>query len=231
MSFWKRWRSGEDDAINGAAGQTPAIPVSARAIVGAILGSAMAAFWCAATAHAQADNNLRYQLDQRLHIVYYSPEAFGCVRPGNVNNIRAAIATTLNEIRQLQDQLAPFQRGQSSEDQPYIDTVTGMIAHLNDILFRLRLLRPCEDEPTAMPVTPGTAPPGNTDAGGNGGGPDENGAVPPDGDGNGETGQAFPGSCSGNSGLMAGGSDDCGPGGPNQMHSGQQNDGGHHKGK
>jgi hypothetical protein len=178
---------------------------------GAFFAAAIAALLVAAGARAQTENQWRYQFDQSYHIVYYSPEAFGCYRPGNLKNIGAAMAKTQQEIQQLNAALGEFptSEGLSSMDKPSVNALTGMIRHLTDILVRLQRLPPCDGQAPSLTNGP---PPAGGDTGGTGnGGTDENGGsgdggpAPPDA--NGGDGQGGVGGCvSGNDG----GQGDCG---------------------
>ena len=130
----------------------------------------------------------------------------------NRKNIGLAIAKTQQEILLLSKPLAELtSEGPNSQDAPAVAALTGMVAHLRDILFRLLHLPPCPEQPTEAPVTPGPPPPdGGTGASGDGG-PDQNGGsnqnggddtVVPQGDlgGTGENGQ------------LGQGASPCGPG-------------------
>src|SRR5437764_203134 len=115
----------------------------------ALFGAGIAGLPFAAGAQAQTENEQRYEIDQRLHIIYYSPEAFGCVSANNAKNIAAAISKTQAEIRLIQSELAafpPINSGLSADDSTYVASLTGISVHLSNILSRLGALPPCRVE-------------------------------------------------------------------------------------
>ena len=179
---------------SGAARGRPAAVAWAGLFGSALFGAGIAGLLFAAGAQAQTENEQRYEIDQRLHIIYYSPEAFGCVSANNAKNIAAAISKTQAEIRLIQSELSafpPINSGLSADDSTYVASLTGISVHLSNILSRLRALPPCRVE-LPPPGTNGPPPDDTTET--NNAGANQNGGedlVVPQGDlgGNGENGQ------------------------------------------
>jgi hypothetical protein len=231
MGSWRsaQWTGKVGASLSAARGTIEGL-AQARAIGGAFTGAVIAALILAAGAQAEDQataNEMRYQLDGYYHIVYYSPEAFECFRPGNRKNIGLAIAKTQQEIQLLSKPLAELMSASStSEDVSTVAAFKEMIAHLKDILSRLLRLPPCPEQPAEVPVTPGPPPSSdNTYQNGNGG-PDQNGDGGPGDNGENQQDGCLPGS----NGVGQGG---CGND-QNQQHgmnqSNNHNDGGsgHH---